>query len=405
MIMTSSDSEESQICPDQPEPAASGRGGVQPLYRYETEIGLPSGFAQRRGGDNDASLLKALRWMEESRPPRQNFWPALCLAFVCQCEQALGIVGRDSETDPFNAFPREQHRNGGEVVNTLNLLVDGHPVTLRPYFNHAANVIRVSMRRDHPSAAAHATQAWPAYRDLITLIYAMTPPARTRFTEYIWQHGVNEAQERAWATAADRVIRPFEKVLADFETRNQPPGGALFQGLVFGYFTADSPNLTLESHSVNTGSSRVDMPGDVAGFRGGEVELAVEVKDRPITVDTVADVLVDFLEDLVEAPNTTAVVVADTVDDASRTRLAKSNVIALSRDDLRARVITWDLPKQQEALRGAMYYLQRIQKNSKLARSLTDFLDREGISTGVLDHPVITADDSDKVDDISGSDN
>lgn len=366
------------------------RGGDQPLEVFAAQLGLPQGFAQRSGGDKNPKLIAAIHWMQTLRPPRQNFWPALVLALITQAEEALRFSGRASSKDPFVDFPIETHSTSGRVVNTLNFQVDGKKASLRPAYNRAMQIIRVDMRRDHPSAPAHATQAWPDYRQLIKYIYEMSPAARTRFAEYIWETGVISAPERLWAAQAQRVIRPFEKVLNDFDTRNTTPGGALFQGLVFGYFRADSPNLTLESHQVNTGSSRVDMPGDVAGFRGGEVELAVEVKDYGITGATVETVLVDFLEDLVDAPNTTAVVVADTVDDEARARLEKSNIIALSRADLRERVSTWDLPKQQEALRGALYYLGRIQKKTALVDKLLEFLTDNKISSGIIDQPVLS---------------
>lgn len=355
---------------------------------FESRLGLPDGFTSREGGEDDQALVDAVEWMTSSRPPKQNFWPALCLAFISQTEATLSAAGQTSNEDPFSSFPIEA-QSGDRVVNTLNFQVNDTKVTLRPRFNWAAEVIRVDMRRDHPSAAAHATQAWPDYRPLVELVFKMTPSARARFAEFVWESGVLKAPERRWATQAERIVRPFEKVLADFDTHGATPGGALFQGLVFGYFTADSPNLTLESHKVNTGSSRVDMPGDVAGFRGGEVELAVEVKDHPITADTVESVLVDFLEDLVEAPNTTAVVVASTVDEASRVRLAESNVIALSRQEMQDRVATWDLPKQQEALRGAIYYLSRIQKKTQLVDRLIEFLVEHEISSGIIDQPII----------------
>lgn len=363
---------------------------------FTSMLDLPEGFADREAGEDDECLIEAIDWMCTSRPPQQNFWPALCLAFVSQCEATLDLAGKASDDDPFVSFPIQTEASG-RTVNTLNFRVggDGKKVTLRPRFNEAAEVIRIGMRRDHPSAAAHATQAWPPYRPLIELLFQMAPNARTRFAEYVWEHGVLAAPERRWATKAERIVRPFEKVLADFDTHNARPGGALFQGLVYGFFKADSPGLTLESHQVNTGSSRVDMPGDVAGFRGNEVELAVEVKDYEITVQTVESVLVDFLEDLVEAPNTTAVVVAEKVDDASRERLAESNVIAISRQELRDRVITWDLPKQQEALRGAIYYLSRIQKKTQLVERLVDFLTEHGIATGIIDDQLPIIKDND----------
>lgn len=370
-----------------PNRAAAGplkRGGSQPLSTYADQIGFPQGFSTRIGGLDHPAYISAVKWMQTKRPSRQNFWPALVLAFISQSEEALKTIEKESVTDPFS-LPIEKTTTSGRVVNTLNFKLPKNKITLRPRFNNAAQVIRVDMRRDHPSAAPHATQAWRQYRELVTLIFQMSPAARTRFAEYIWKKGVIDAEERRWASTAGRIVRPFERVLADFDTRNAKPGGALFQALVYGYFSADSPNLTLESHSVNTGSSHVDMPGDVAGFRGGEVELAVEVKDYEITSDTVEAVLVDFLEDLVNAPNTTAVVVADSVDVPSRKRLAQSNVIALSREDLRIRVMTWDLPKQQEALRAALYFLSRVQKTTTLVHRLETYLTEKGLASGILD--------------------
>lgn len=355
---------------------------------------FPAGFSDRVGGEDDPKLVEAENWLVNGRSQQQNFWPALTLALLSQAEEALSTAGKDRVGEVFETFEIEKTGRNGRTVNTLNFIVDGKKITLRPRFNPAAHAIRIEMRRDHPSAAPHATQAWRDYRPLIEMIYAMSPAARARLAEHVWDTGVNAAEERTWAKQAERIVRPFEYVLAEFDTHNARPGGALFQGLVFGYFRADSPNLTLESHPVNTGSSRADMPGDVAGFRGGEVELAVEVKDYAIPIEAVESILVDFLEDLSDAPNATAVVVADSVDQASRDRLAESNVIALGRADLRARVITWDLPKQQEALRGALYYLGRIQKNTALVTRLTAFLEAETISTGIIDQPTVKDDDA-----------
>lgn len=344
-------------------------------------------FVGRTGGGDDPKLIEAKDWLVTGRPQRQNFWPALTLALLSQAEDVLRRLGEPCLDDVFDHLEIEEARAAGKVVNTLNFLVEDEKFQLRPKFGPIADVIRVEMRRDHPSAAPHATQAWRSYQPLITLIYSMRPEVRTRFAEHVWDRGVLAKPERKWAKQAERIVRPFERVLAEFDTRGARPGGALFQGLVFGYFSADSPNLTLESHAVNTGSSRADMPGDVAGFRGDEVELAVEVKDYEILITDVESILVDFLEDLSSAPNATAVVVADSVDEGSRARLAESNVIALGRTELRARVVTWDLPKQQEALRGALYYLGRIQKSTDLVERLLRFLEEQGIAAGIMDQP------------------
>ena len=360
------------------------RGGNQPLSAFLSALALPGDFTERHGGDEDVELRDALDWIRHRRPVKQNHWPALTLAFVAQAEEVLAGAGCTRTNDVFADFELETG-NSNKPVNTMNIIVGGSSHTLRPKYNRALDVIRVEMRRDHPSNAAHATQSWRAYEDLVRMIYRMSPAGRLRFAEFVWQTGVLEAAERRFATQAERIVRPFELVLQEFQTQGAKPGGALFQGLVYGYFRADSPNLTLESHSVNTGSGRADLIGDVAGFRGNEVELTVEVKDYAITAKNVDSVLTDFLEDLVNAPNATAVVAAAEVQDGAREQLAQVNVIALSREDLRQRVVTWDLPKQQEAIRGALYYLARIQKKTKLVDRLAGFLIERGIETGIID--------------------
>lgn len=372
------------MVPNQPSQITSPL--AETLEQWEEQLNLPKGFSTRAASSVSPGtnvLESAKHWFEHNRPPKQNFWPALIIAFIAQAEAVLEEESQVSLSDVFKAVQTgtKQRR---DVVNSLNFITStDKQISLRPLYNDAEQIIRVKLRREHPSTAAHATQAWRGYKDLIVLIYRMSPSERSQFARLIWHRGVIDAPQRTFATEAKRIIRPFEKVLIDFDTRNAKPGGALFQSLVFGYFLADSPNLTLESHSVNTGSSRASMPGDVAGFRGAEVELVVEVKDQALTEHNIDSILTDFLEDIALAPNATAVVVADTIDEISHLELRKRNVIALSRGELTERTITWDLPKQQEALRGALYYLHRIQKKADLAHRLEDFLKANQIERGI----------------------
>lgn len=348
------------------------RGGNQPLSTFNSELRLPTDFTQRPL-THGVEFENAIRFLEYERPSGQNFWPALTLGFISQAEALLGDRGISRLDDVFEKYPPAASSQF-KVVNTLTFVAGVKRFGIRGPYNDARNVIAVEMRRVHPTAAAHATQAWHSYQTFIDAVFRAQPGERHAIAEWIWQVGVVQADERRLTTAVSRVIRPFEQVLADMPTQGYRPGGALFQALVFGYFLADSPNLTLESHSVNTGGSHAAMVGDVAGFRGGELELAVEVKDTDLDDRNVDLILSDFLEDLVGVPNATAVVVAHHITDTARDSLALSNVIGLSRDELRQRVITWDLPKQQEALRGAGYYLARVQKNTRLLAVLRDFL-------------------------------
>jgi len=358
------------------------RGGKQPLANFIDALGLPSGFDSRHDATS-ATLDAAVAWIKTKRPPRQNHWPALVLALIAQAEALLQAEGLDRLPDVFSSNPPVES-SGGRVVNTLNFTrSNGEPITLRTLYNSALHVIRYHMLREHPSNAAHATQSWRDYRDLIVLIYAMTPAERKTFAEFVWSTGVLERDELVVAQVRERVVRPFEFVLINMPTTGIRglPGGAMLQGITYGYFRADSPNLILETHSVNTGSSRAGRLGDVDGYRGGEIELAAEVKD--MNIDEAATVA-DFIEDIAAAPNATAVVVCQGISDEARAEIEARNITVLTVADLTRTVSVWDLPKQQEGLRGVDYYLGRIQRSGVGQAYFREWLHEHGLDAGFV---------------------
>ncbi len=317
-------------------------------------------------------------------PPRQNYWPALILALVAQAEALLEAEGKESLPDVFSSNPPEKS-SGERVVNTLNFTrpSGGDPIRLRTLYNAALHVIRYHMLREHPSNAAHATQSWRDYRDLIVLIYSMTPAERKAFAEFVWRKGVLDRDELVMARKREREVRPFESVLRNMPTTGIKglPGGAMLQGITYGYFRADSPNLILETHSVNTGSSRAGRLGDVDGYRGGEIELAAEVKDMEIDVGSI---VADFIEDIALAPNATAVVVCQRITEAARAEVEARNITVLTMPDMTRTVSVWDLPKQQEGLRGIDYYLGRIQRSNLGQKFFRDWLHKHGLDAGFV---------------------
>lgn len=116
------------------------------------------------------------------------------------------------------------------------------------------------------------------------------------------------------------------------------------------------------------------MLGDVDGFRGAEVELAVEVKDIDLDATNWEDHLGAFLSDIDAAPNATAVVIARSIDDDVVAALEEIGVVPLDKPTMRRTVEVWDLTKQEEAVRGFEYYLGRIQKAQSLVDDLRTFL-------------------------------
>lgn len=359
----------------------SRRGGQQPLSTFIGALRLPEDFAARPEVSGSAEVAAAVEWLNTSRPRRQNFWPALVLAFIAQAEALLAADGVDRLPDVFASHPPQESQDG-RVVNTLNFTRGhGDPIALRSVYNAALHVIRYHMLREHPKNEAHATQSWRDYRELVTLIHAMRPDERKTLAEWVWKSGVLDRQELVLARKRERVVRPFEFVLLHMPTTaiKGLPGGAMLQAVTYGYFRADSPNLILETHSVNTGSSRAGRLGDVDGYRGGEIELAAEVKDLEIQ-DAAA--VADFVEDIAEAPNATAVVVCQGVTDEARAEIEARNITVLTVSDLTRTVSVWDLPKQQEGLRGVDYYLGRIQRSGAGQTFFREWLREHGLDAG-----------------------
>ncbi len=363
-----------------------GRGDSRALGVVAVGIGFPSEFVDREpSGTDSPAVADAIAWLRDSRPQAQNHWPALALALVAQIELLAELEGVGVFPDIFASNPPETAaREGGRAVNTLNFTTLQEPgsVKLRPIYNRTLDVIRHTMLREHPSNAPHATQSWPDYRPLISKLGAMLPSERRSFAEQVWQIGVLDQPAREIASVTSRTVRPFERVLREMPTSVENiRGGAILQALAYGYLRADSPNLILESYNVNTGSSRAGMLGDVSGFRGGEPELAAEVKDMHLTVENILHQLGDFFEDIQRAPNVTAVVICRDITDEARgiaeayfdevsessnsgREASAPGVTILSLSDLVRRVVVWDVPKQEEALRGVEYYLARIQKSA-----------------------------------------
>ncbi len=133
------------------------------------------------------------------------------------------------------------------------------------------------------------------------------------------------------------------------------------------------------------------MLGDVDGFRGNEPELAAEVKDIHLTPTNVLQQLRDFFEDIENAANVTAIVFCREITDEARAMIAeyfaeapagageslteaRTGVTVLDVQELVRRVSVWDVPKQQEALRGVEYYLGRVQKDDRAVAFLRDWL-------------------------------
>lgn len=383
MCVVAGDGEETDPADAAAEAPSIEYGGNQPVDRFRAELGLPEGFFDRAAGTSPM-LDRAVTWLTDERPRRQNHWPALTLAVVAQAEDGLLRLGQDSLADVFGQLAIEEMDPSGQPVNTLNLAVpapsagDDDYVRLRGKYNLALSLILVRMRRNgHPSNPGHATQSWPAYRPLIQLVWAMTPADRRALVEWVWTNGVLPLDETQIVAAVERPVRPFELVLAEMPTASGRPG-SVWQGLCYGYLRADSPNLQLESSKAQTGSRRSGLLGDVDGFVGDRVALAAECKDMTLTDDW-RNELTEFLAQVNKVPGTLALVMCSDATEAARHEISEAGVVVLTRDQMRQTAAVWDEPKQWTALQGLFYYLRRIQKSEAILTQVREWCLQHGV--------------------------
>ena len=358
------------------------RGGTQPITAFAADLGFPEDFALRTPDEVEPSAAAAIAWLNTQRPMTQNFWPGLTLAFIAQAEAVLSDLGEQSVVDAFED-PRVKVKEGtaAKAVDQLTFLTPAlidRP--LRRSYNFAVRAITIDMRRYHPSMPGHATSKWRVYKELIKYIFATTPAGRAAIAGHIWNTGVLAASETLIGSGRTRQPRPFLEVLESLSTSSGTTGGAMYQAMVYAYMSADSPTLNVQSQKVNVGSSRAETLGDVSGYLGEYPVLAAEAKDKDLTVADEQD-LSAFVEDASTFPDLDAVVFARTFDTGIASYLEDNNVRRVDKAQMLATVRLWDVPKQDNAIRAMRFFLGRIQKDPKLLKRLTDFVDEAGAST------------------------
>lgn len=97
---------------------------------------------------------------------RRKFAAGLAMAFI-DFLNTIGALGKhyDSYESFLLAYPRREETERGGRANTLIVqLPDGTTKSIRSFYDQVQELIRATHHRlDYPSAAPHATQAWPDY--------------------------------------------------------------------------------------------------------------------------------------------------------------------------------------------------------------------------------------------------
>jgi len=310
--------------------------------------------------------------------PARKFTAGLLVALI-DLIIALEVPGTGvtSYQKLIEVFPRQTTTAGGKRANTLILAKpDGKTLSLRPFYNQAEKFYRADNKRfDYPSAAPHATQAWPDYTGWIDALVTFTPELLAELRGRVNQFVLDTLKSQAFDPLSVEIEPPlFRLLLEGFEMTAQKgePTGASFQGLVFGFLRADNPHLQIEIDKVRTGSKRLQRIADVDGWEGARLAISAEVKQFDIKETNIAD-----LESFANAAGqrgALAVVAALGFEEGVRERLAALGVVPLDVDDMLRIVELWDPVKQRTAVQSFIYYARHVEKNSSLATRIDVFL-------------------------------
>ena len=307
----------------------------------------------------------------------RKFTAGLLVAFV---DLLLSLDTPDQSFSDFadflNSYPRQTTNNGRQVNQLSVFKPDGGTATIRPFYNKAERFYRAENKRfDYPSAAPHATQAWPDYVNwldaLVTFDAEQLGELRGRVNQFV----LDTLKSQEFDPALVEVEPPlFRLLLKDFDmtAKAGEKTGAAYQGIVFGFLRADNPHLQIEIDKVRTGSKRLQRVGDVDGWEGSRLAISAEVKQYKIGADAVPS-----LEDFANRTGrrgALGVIAATGFDNGVRETLDGIGLIPLDVEDMLRIVELWDPIKQRTAVASFVYYANHVEKNSSLSDRLTVFL-------------------------------
>lgn len=310
---------------------------------------------------------------------RRKFAAGLAMAFI-DFLTSINALGKGIKSyDAFlAAYPRKERTDSGARANTLIVqLPDGSTKSIRFFYDRVQELIRATHQRlDYPSAAPHATQAWPDYTKwiggMVAAKKADVVALRERILAFLLQslpsHELDESALKKAPPVFLLLLRQFS-----FGATKGEPTGAAFQGAVFAYLRADSPHLQVEVRKVRTGSKRVGGIGDIDAWDGDRLILSAEAKHHRFTDSDVA--ALEGFANVIARRKAIGLVVADCFDDEARTSLKTKGLIALSREEMANVVTLWDPMKQRIAAQSYLYYASHVEQNAALTARVKAFFD------------------------------
>jgi hypothetical protein len=293
--------------------------------------------------------------------------------------KALEVPGKGfkSYADFLKSFSRQTTNQSGKRYNTLVVAKpDGKTLSLRPFYNEAERYYRaVHKRFDYPSAAPHATQAWPDYIEWIDALVTYRSTELEKLRNRVNLFVLNTLKSQEFDLTSVQIEPPLFRLLLDGFDMTAQTGeatGASLQGITFGFLRADNPHLQIEIDKVRTGSKRLQRIGDVDAWEGARLALSAEAKQFEIKATDVPDF--EGFANATGKRGALGMIVASSFQEGVREQIEALGLVTLDIDGLLRIVQLWDPVKQRTAVQSFIYYARHVEKNSSLSQRIDEFL-------------------------------
>lgn len=310
--------------------------------------------------------------------PQRKFSAGLLVSFI---DLMLHLDSPSSSFKGFEDFLRTHVQHtilpGGRRANTL--IVDdgrGSTISIRGFYDEIELYFRADQhRRDYPSCAPHATQAWGDYHDWLDSLVTYTEKQLKQLRKQVVRFVLESLPSHEFDPSTVTLEPPlFARIVEGFDLtpRKGETTGAAFQGVVFGFLRADNPHLQVEISKVRTGSKRIHRVADIDAWEGKRLAISAEVKQFALSIDQVSS-LQSFADEVAKR-GALGMVVALEFEEGACTAIESLGLVPLDTTDLLAVVQLWDPLKQRTAVASLVYYVTHIEQSFALASRLDEFI-------------------------------
>jgi hypothetical protein len=274
----------------------------------------------------------------------------------------------------FTSYPRVIEKNG-RVQNTLTVTFAGTEFGIRKLEEELVDLLLRLSRPGYPSAYVYNTGQWHKFQDaLLAPCFRLSESARYVLTRRLIEFALANLTVGTPLGRATARIRLFEEILESYpRSARGEKAGSVFQALACGYMTADRGHLSLVVDKTRTGSARQARLGDIDGYYGMDLELAIEVKDQPIVEANLDTELGDFLQK-VQSNHVMGLAFVRSAEPAAVARFAEAGAACLTAEIVQSIVTTWDWQKQDIAVNATLHFLAHIEQNPDATRRLLLFI-------------------------------